>query len=463
MKIKNQKVHNLLKLDFSVDTLLDAVPLLTKEGKGEKYVKWAGYLGTALALRHTALEIYTKLQSPPSEDTGYTVTIKEEDELFDIVHNWAVSQMPQQEQRAIEIYTLPSYTDVQVWYDDDEEEEEEEPELSPQRVGARWSAATSAKIEIEGHPIYLSIKTPEPKVGKENDSFSALSVPYVVMRSVVFSMDTIEARNALLRLINSLIPPAKVRKMVPRVFIPRFSSWDVKMSLPTRDLNTVIIPEKDKRSILDELDSFFANEQLYADLGLPWHRGYLFTGPPGTGKTSLARALASHYGMHVYYLSLSDVKMDDELISLVSAVPPKSMLLIEDIDIACAATERSNDTGKASLAGLLNVLDGFATPHGLVKVMTTNHIERLDDALLRPGRTDHILQVGYLGRAELKALVKMATGRNLPDSLYRPNLTAAEVLEWAKKDFPHKNASYKAITEHLTRLPSPKAFATNGT
>ena len=180
------------------------------------------------------------------------------------------------------------------------------------------------------------------------------------------------------------------------------------------------------------LDSQFRkSKQRYARLGVPYHRGYLLYGPPGTGKTSLVSALAAHFGLSIYTVNLTDFN-DRTLMNAVSDVPANSVLLFEDID--CMKGSKARVTGGSvaenpatqnqatatqncvTLSGLLNVLDGFYAPSNVLFVMTTNHVEALDEALLRPGRIDYKL---YLGKATDRQKIK----------LYRRFFPAASELE----------------------------------
>lgn len=188
--------------------------------------------------------------------------------------------------------------------------------------------------------------------------------------------------------------------------------WDYVEGYRPRSLESVILELGQKEHLLQDLTRFRRSRQRYQRLGIPYHRGYLFYGPPGTGKTSLVSALAAGLGLSIYSVNLADFN-DRSLMSAVDQVPQNSVLLFEDIDCmrgneararAQAQTPRpglaesaAKDTNNGvTLSGLLNILDGFHAPNGVLFAMTTNHIEKLDVALLRPGRIDYKL---YLGNA----------------------------------------------------------------
>jgi chaperone BCS1 len=190
--------------------------------------------------------------------------------------------------------------------------------------------------------------------------------------------------------------------------------WDYVAAYSPRVLESVLLEPGEKELLLQDVSQFRRSKQRYARLGVPYHRGYLFYGPPGTGKTSLVSALGAHFGMSIYAVNLSEFN-DRSLMNAVNDVPRNSVLLFEDIDCMRSSQSRSgaepggikNDSATGTkenasaqigvtLSGLLNVLDGFYAPTGVLFVMTTNHVEKLDSALLRPGRIDYRL---YLGKA----------------------------------------------------------------
>jgi SpoVK/Ycf46/Vps4 family AAA+-type ATPase len=139
-----------------------------------------------------------------------------------------------------------------------------------------------------------------------------------------------------------------------------------------------------------------ASADWYQQIGVPYRRGYLLHGPPGNGKTSVVKALAGELGMNIYLLMLADGDMTDIRVNdLLAKVPARNMVLLEDVD--CAFARRKKTSGKEgglTFSGLLNAIDGVAAPEGRIIVMTTNHVEKLDPALVRPGRADVKLWFG---------------------------------------------------------------------
>jgi mitochondrial chaperone BCS1 len=188
--------------------------------------------------------------------------------------------------------------------------------------------------------------------------------------------------------------------------------WDLVEGYAPRLLTSVILQPGEKEHLVQDVEKFRMSKQRYESLGIPYHRGYLFYGPPGTGKTSLVSALAAHFGLSIYLINLGEFN-DRTLMNAVNQIAPNSVLLFEDIDCMkgskarAAATASTEDGTRAekenvadrngvTLSGLLNALDGFYAPTNVLFMMTTNRVETLDEALLRPGRIDYKL---YLGNA----------------------------------------------------------------
>ncbi|KAK9387781.1 BCS1 N terminal-domain-containing protein [Lipomyces mesembrius] len=160
-----------------------------------------------------------------------------------------------------------------------------------------------------------------------------------------------------------------------------------------RSLQSVILDRGVSERICVDVKDFLDSGKWYADRGIPYRRGYLLYGPPGSGKSSFMQALAGDLDYNICILNLSEQNLtDDRLNHLMNHIPERSILLLEDIDAAFNKREQSDESGYklsgVTFSGLLNALDGVTSSEERIIFMTTNHPEKLDPALIRPGRVD---------------------------------------------------------------------------
>ncbi|CAI9298147.1 unnamed protein product [Lactuca saligna] len=191
-----------------------------------------------------------------------------------------------------------------------------------------------------------------------------------------------------------------------------------------------------KAEIMSDLRDFADGQAFYTRTGRAWKRGYLLYGPPGTGKSSMIAAMANFLRYDIYDLELTEVQTNLELRKLLMKTSSKSIIVIEDIDCSINLTNRKETTtttgggdrnsstfvdgdietsgtnNSITLSGLLNFTDGLWSCCGSERifVFTTNHIEKLDPALLRSGRMDMHVFMSHCSFPSLKILLKNYLG-----------------------------------------------------
>ncbi|CAN6167036.1 unnamed protein product [Urochloa humidicola] len=216
--------------------------------------------------------------------------------------------------------------------------------------------------------------------------------------------------------------------------------WDPVPFKHPSTFDTLAMDPARKAAIMADLRDFADGRAFYERTGRAWKRGYLLYGPPGTGKSSMIAAMANFLGYDVYDLELTEVGSNAELRKLLMKTTSKSIIVIEDIDCSVDLTNRAKpapapaaqaprprpgidggieqDGGAGAaarsitLSGLLNFTDGLWSCCGAERifVFTTNHVEKLDPALLRSGRMDMHIFMSYCTFPALRILLKNYLG-----------------------------------------------------
>ena len=187
------------------------------------------------------------------------------------------------------------------------------------------------------------------------------------------------------------------------------SDWDwinVECQTP-RKLKTVVLKDKLQYEVLDDIKEFFKKESWYNKMGIPYRRGYLLHGCPGTGKTSLVKALAGELSIPIYILNISKEMKEDKFQSLISEVPQKSIIVIEDVDCLFTKKREMDKKYNITFKTVLNAIDGLISPYGTLLFLTTNHKLKLDEALIRPGRIDKKYKIDKMDQEQASELFKL--------------------------------------------------------
>lgn len=410
-----------------------------------------------------------------------SVRIRTDDEIYNILIAWIAKQgFSRRSRKFIANTNLNSRDYYSYSYDSDEGSDDEDEKYDPDNESAsarekakplHYTPAGGSNYFFYGHNLMLFQRDQT----KERSNWGSSN--HHKEELVISSLG--RSPHALKKLLNEAREDY-MKKDESKTVIYRGSagsfggdpSWQRCMSRSTRPLSTVILNEQVKKDLIADVADYLnpATRRWYANRGIPYRRGYLLHGPPGTGKSSLSLALAGHFRMRIYIVSLSSVVATEEsLASLFIDLPRRCVVLLEDIDSAglthtredsdataapattpklpIAASEDGNDGdevaegpmlpsapssggGRLSLSGLLNILDGVASQEGRLLVMTTNHVEKLDKALVRPGRVDRIVHFGLadatMAAAVFRAIYALYDGEVDPSSKSGPLSTIDE-------------------------------------
>lgn len=246
-------------------------------------------------------------------------------------------------------------------------------------------------------------------------------------------------RQALVDLLNEITEPF-IDKSDVTVYFWRGSGYSRVNERALRPLDSVHVTDGAKERIVADIERFRARQSWYAERGVPWRRGYLLKGPPGTGKSSLVLALAGHFKKSIYVIQPSMVASDASLHEALNSAGA-GFVVIEDADTFTVTRRRrdiratagsdapahdapafaprpppshttsmhdagagENDLWGVTLSGLLNAIDGIASDEGRILFVTTNAADSLDPALLRPGRLDRHETIGLADEAVARAM-----------------------------------------------------------
>jgi hypothetical protein len=259
--------------------------------------------------------------------------------------------------------------------------------------------------------------------GSNNGSFN---LDYNESNIYIISYGKILKKNDIYDEVNYIIKSylnqnmnTKNENRVPKIHSRTRCKWS-SQTLEKRDFNTVYLPSKQLIDIKNEINNFINTKKLYDAFQIPYRKGLLFYGPPGTGKTSLIKAIANEYGLDIYLININDQDINDDTIcDILGSIGGggNRILLFEDIDSAFSNKEavkfenKNNSVQKSeeenlidrnssqkflTYSGLLNALDGLKSSHnGVITIMTTNYIDKLGDAFIRPGRIDKKFELTY--------------------------------------------------------------------
>ncbi|KAH9949103.1 P-loop containing nucleoside triphosphate hydrolase protein [Amylocystis lapponica] len=362
-----------------------------------------------------------------------TAHFSEEDYPYDWLMLWLSRRPEWQRSREFETTTRTSSHGhssrvADNSFGDDEEEDEDAPGRAKTRVVFQPTTNTTHTIYYKGH--WLRVKR-----GRKPDGSGCemLSISVVARNNSILKQLVLQAKKEY---------EAEAVHRIQIYFADSHGCWRWTDSRHKRPMSSIVLNPGVKEMLLSDTKDFLKSEKWYADRGIPFRRGYLLHGVPGSGKSSLIHAIAGELMLDIYVVSLSSSWISDStLTTLMGRVPARCIVLLEDLDAAftrstsrdstSTGSPESNSTAPAeeptelptrhtrrhktetlsevntlSLSGLLNALDGVAASEGRILFATTNHLERLDPALSRPGRMDVWVEFKHASKWQAELLFR---------------------------------------------------------
>lgn len=364
-----------------------------------------------------------------------TAHFSEEDYPFDWLMLWLSRRPEWQRSREFETTTRTSgpggSSGIDEWEEEEtagDDESEYDSEGRPKtRVVFQPTFDTTHTIWYRSH--WLRVRR-----GRKPDGCEQLSISVVARSNSILKQLVLQAKREY---------EAEAIHRIQIYFADSHGSWRWTDSRHKRPMGSIVLNPGVKEMLVEDTKDFLRSEKWYADRGIPFRRGYLLHGVPGSGKSSLIHALAGALQLDIYVVSLSASWISDStLTTLMGRVPARCVVLLEDLDAAFTRSTSRDDSGleddkdkekkdgengdnkpmgpsrssrrrdqlsdvnTLSLSGLLNALDGVAAAEGRLLFATTNHLERLDPALSRPGRMDVWIEFRNASRWQAEALFR---------------------------------------------------------
>ena len=240
------------------------------------------------------------------------------------------------------------------------------------------------------------------------------------------------------------------------------SRWDTIKVKTNKTMENTIVSDDVHVDVFDDIEWFINNESWYAKKGIDYKRGYILYGVPGTGKTSIIKAIATKYGLPIFSLDLSSIKNNNDLVRLTNKITYEAksshyILAMEDVDQSkLFAPRRYDDRSRGiSMNCFLNCIDGVVETHGRITIMTANNVDALKrhKALVRPGRIDKSVEIGCCDKDQIQRLVEnfYEQPADLSEIKTKNKITPAQLIKFMQSTPNDINETLEFIDDTSTK------------
>lgn len=313
----------------------------------------------------------------------FTVWFDSRDPLFSMYHSWVNRQAFVRKKRRVRIITNH--------------------QRDPPEIIMTFGYGTYI-VRYDGTWMLIGQAKDDGKVG--GDKGSDLSSMFMLETYSVTCLYW--RRHKIMKLLAKVVDSFSIEETgeVP-IYHWEWGYWQTVQAQPKKDLRKLVLRDGLTEEITQDIERFLASSDWYDNMQVPYQRGYLLTGPPGTGKTTLAACLASKYNLRLCVLDLAEVGEDGKLRKALTTSPGRSIVLVEDFDAFFDGRKNVNPNSKITFSGLLNAINGVVSNQGRILILTTNRESTVDDALARVGRIDKRFHLGYADRSQGRRLFEL--------------------------------------------------------
>lgn len=218
-----------------------------------------------------------------------------------------------------------------------------------------------------------------------------------------------------------------------------YGEWQREYGIKLKPLNTIFIDEDVKKSLINDITDFMNSRDFYEKRGISYRRGYMFDGPPGSGKSSLIMGIANEFKRDLYRMNLGVFESEAYFERSLSNVSKGSIIAIEDGD---SFFNKRESKCKISFSGFINAISGLCNREDIIFVITTNHPEVFDEALMRTGRIDKRFTIGRPSQKTIENYIEFFFGIKVKLDGFKDKISMSDVEDIC---ITNKNDPYRAI------------------